>query len=84
MRKMMNTLASVARSLEITRDSVPMAGAWAPSLRTQRMQKMGAASLSAWTVPTVIAKAGTIASRPIRPWAENAQRRRAAPSVMPA
>jgi hypothetical protein len=38
------------------------------------MQKMGAASLSAWTVPTVIAKAGTIASRPIRPLAESAQR----------
>ena len=45
--KMITTLASVARSLAMTRASVLIAGAWMLSLRIQNRQKTGAASLSA-------------------------------------
>src|SRR5476649_2626244 len=84
MMKMIRTDDSVARSLAMTRPRVAMAGAWTPSFRIQRMQKTTDALLLAFSEPVVIAKAGTTASRPINPLIEQAQRRRAAVSVMPA
>ena len=45
--KMTTTLVSVARSLEITRASVPIAGACRVRPSTHTMQKTGAFSLSA-------------------------------------
>src|SRR5258708_426351 len=48
------------------------------------MQKTAAASLSACTIPVVMAKAGKRASSSIRPVPESAQRRRAPASDMPA
>ena len=82
--KMISTEESVARSLAMTRPRVAMAGAWMPSFNIQRMQKTTDVSLLAFSEPVVIAKAGTTASRPINPLIEQAQRRRAAVSVMPA
>jgi len=84
MMKMMTTLVREARSLDMTRSRVVMAGAWMLSFRIHSTQNNGVASLSACTEPLTIPNAGSTATRPISPLMEIAQRSRAWPSDRPA
>ena len=62
---MMTTLVSVARSLETTRASVFIAGAWTLSFRIQKRQKIGAALVVGLYRTKAMASTGNTASRPI-------------------